>query len=239
VLQTLEVVHVGGYPYVNVDLSNRDGILHASSLGLASSNMADVTSSAFVTEMSTLFFDHDNVGKMFAIFRHPIHRLVAKFFVMQRAALEGSEFATLTLEEYAKRPKYVGENWMTRMLVGKLEGPLSPDDLKTAKKIIKTKCLVGLSTQLDESLDRFEKYFGWEERTATFNGGPVQKEECRTSILDARDTYQDILNPGIAFIDPDSEVWDSLIKISYFDMELYMYAVEVFAEQRKMFAAAE
>jgi len=236
----LEIVHIDGHKFVNVDVSTPVGLEHAGRHNLAASRLADIVSSAYVSEASSRLFSKRYKGKMFALFRHPIDRLVSKFYYLQTAKHERSYnplLARLTIEQYASRPEYVGGNWMTRMLIGKPIDPLTPKDLEEAKEIIRTKCLVGLTSEMDESLNRFEAYFGWTLKDGVRGDLHQTGEQCKHSFF-----YPDKDEHGIKFnthkhpkIHPGDRAWNLLAKAAEYDMNLYQTVLEVYAEQKALF----
>jgi len=238
----LEVVQYFGHNFVNVDVSSQEGLKHAKELNLPASHLADVVSSPYASEVMTGLFDQEHRGKMFALLRHPIERLASKFYYLQTATHERSynpEFAKMTLEEYAQIPKYLGDNWMTRMLVGKLWEPLEHHDLEIANEILKKKCLVGLQENMQESLERFETYFGWKlidlvKRDDTLQTG----EECKRSFLYGSEKEREAKKFNAhqhPKVEQGSPAWELLAKASKYDMELYKTAVDVFEHQGQLF----
>lgn len=235
----LEIIEMDGHKYVNVDTTTQRGLAHARSLGLPASNMADVVSSAYAADVAEHLFDPVHHGKMFAIFRHPIERLASKFFYLREATWERTynpEYQHMTIEQYARDPTMVGENWMTRMLVGKMEAKLVPDDLQIAKDILERKCLVGLMSQMEESLERFQRYFGWEltdgVRGKTFQTG----EECKHSFFHPEETKGRKFNSHEhPKVERGSRDWDILATVVDYDLELYVHAVRLFDAQASLF----
>ena len=69
--QKLGVFQLEGAEYVNVDLSTKDGIGRASSLGIASGHVADVIVSPHFNDVASRIFTPSDQGRMFALFRHP------------------------------------------------------------------------------------------------------------------------------------------------------------------------
>jgi hypothetical protein len=160
--ETLKVVEVNeSKNHVNVDVSSLDGILRASSLNLVSSNIADVIFSPLIEPSVSHLFSHDSKGQMFAMFRHPVHRVISLFYYLQIATWEPTynpALRNMTLLEYANSD-LVEANFVLRSLVNKMEGPLSWNDVKVAKEYLRRKCLVGLVDQYEASIDRFDNFF--------------------------------------------------------------------------------
>jgi hypothetical protein len=114
-------------------------------------------------------------------------------------------------------------SWLTRSLNGGLVGKISRKHTFLAKEVLRTKFLIGLLPQLDESMKRFEKYFGWDNKSNNKN--------C----------VQDLVNGGMnrnlgrEFVEEWSKEYISLLRHNSFDMELFHYAEELFDEQGKYF----
>ena len=126
----------------------------------------------------------------------------------------------LTIEEYAGSAS-VEHNWMTRFLVDKRGGKLTKHDMVTAKEILRTKCLVGIYEDLENSLKRFQLYFGWSQKSS-----PDQVRECRTAVLQAPDTRHNVPE-----LEPSSKAYQALARVNVYDMELYEYAKVLYKMQ--------
>mmetsp|Transcript_33314 Transcript_33314/g.70084 ORF Transcript_33314/g.70084 Transcript_33314/m.70084 type:complete len:574 (-) Transcript_33314:448-2169(-) len=122
--------------------------------------------------------------------------------------------------------------------------PLTHDDLDMAKEILRRKCVIGLLEEKGESMKRFEKIFGWnadvsrdslfifeDEQTAhavqAARWKNVKDEECRDRLLHwnwANKNKHPMLEEG-------SVAYNLLESKNRYDIELYMYAVQLFEEQ--------
>lgn len=71
--------------YVNVDTTIRPGIDHAKKLGLVQSGLADMIISSDVEYAVSQLFDGSHKGRALGLFRHPVDRLVSKFYYLQTA----------------------------------------------------------------------------------------------------------------------------------------------------------
>lgn len=219
-------------------MSTLEGIQRASSLGLASSHLADMVSSPYLHPLSSDIFSLACPGRMFALFRHPVDRALGMYYYLARASWDpmyNPSLAKMSITEYAKS-KYIENNWVTRFLVKKPRGKLTHYDLLLAKKMLKFKCLVGLYDEMEASLARFQKYFGWNitesyEATAVVN--------CRRGIISNGDKVLDhpvSVKDGRAHdfdaaVKDGSSTWNAIAKQNRFDMELYEYAKRVFKSQ--------
>jgi hypothetical protein len=201
----LKVITNGDLKYVNVETFTPAGIAKARQVGLVASKMADVITTPLFRESLQLFDDTHN-ARAFVILRHPIDRAVSMYERLERD-IPGKN---MTLLSYARSPD-VENNYLVRYLSGKIEGELDEENLSTAKEILK-KFVVGLAEDLDKSMRRFERYFGF---TGT--------EKCRGAITKTRATTRKVKQ--------GSEAWDLLLWQNKLDLELYKYAKELYARQ--------
>lgn len=220
--------------YVNVDVSNPPGIHRASSMGLAPSGLADVIVTPwFVPAASELFSEMPHRGRMFALFRHPVDRAVSKFYYLQSATWEPSyheEWNDMTLVEYASH--HAEHDWMVHVLAGKTKGPATEEDLEVAKEVLRRKCLVGMVDRMEESVDRFGAYFGWDLHLDDEDGGRGRAGRCVNEVLGGgmRTNHQE--HPHA---EEGSEEWEALMRANRMDVKLFEYAQGLFEEQGRMF----
>jgi hypothetical protein len=231
-----------GRKYVNVDVTTTSGILDASRLGFAYSNIADVVFTPLISETATYLLggggDIANDGgggggggsrrrgRMFALFRHPVHRVVSIFYYLQSATWEPTYdpiYATWTIDEYA-RSEYCESNWMVRTLVNKMTGPLEPEDVQVAMEILKRKCLVGLMEDMEGSVSRFHDYFRF--RTPYRDALNCSRRNYATKGGNAGQNGH--AHPTL---DPNGEAYAILERKNMLDVRLYDYARELYAEQ--------
>jgi hypothetical protein len=109
-------------------------------------------------------------------------------------------------------------NWMTRFLTNQItKSELTNDDLNVAKQILKDKFLVGLIEKKSQSIDRFQKYFGW---IASDENCIRNKVEWSWPMKHRHDSVEE-----------GSEAWDLISAQNTFDIMLYDYAKELFVQQ--------
>jgi hypothetical protein len=134
----LEIIKENGVKcHVNVDTSTSEGIMHAKELKLAHSHTAQMIISPLFYEATNDLFTSEDKGIMFAMFRHPIQRVISLFYYLQTATHEvtyNPKLAEMTIEEYAESP-LLEANFIIRSLVNKMEEPLSMSDLNFKKKM--------------------------------------------------------------------------------------------------------
>ena len=149
------------YQTINVDTTSLPGMLRANEMGLVGSNKADIifTHDLF-TAMKHLGFTPHNQGRAMALFRHPIERLVSKFYYLQTASWERGyrpHWQNMTVLQWAESDKnYAESNHMAQMLSGKdWNDPVTQDDLPHLKQVLRDHVIVGLLSNMEESFRRF------------------------------------------------------------------------------------
>lgn len=152
-----EVVYTS--TYVNVDCSAPSGISRGVAHGLATSGIVDVVHSPDIYDAGRLFAPPTRAyGRALVILRHPIERVVAEY---ERLRMFDEDVNRMTLEEFA-RSDHLEDNILTRALSRQTDGqPLGNIHLAKAKEILKRKFVVGLFSRMEDSLVRFETFFGW------------------------------------------------------------------------------
>mmetsp|Transcript_16381 Transcript_16381/g.24291 ORF Transcript_16381/g.24291 Transcript_16381/m.24291 type:complete len:338 (+) Transcript_16381:141-1154(+) len=213
--------------FVNVDTSKIEGVFRAKNLGLAESGLADVVFSPF-PPIATAMFTPSHQARFFALFRHPIERAVSLFYYHQVATWERND--------YTYRPELVGmtiEEWLTKSsTAAEMKNPymrsllhkqrFNDDDLEKAKDILRTKFLIGLTTNVEESVERFDKYFGWYDNE--------KRSECKRKAIQKGVNK----NPHDA-LKEDSKAWDILAEMNKWDLQLYEFIVQLYEEQGELF----
>ncbi|KAL3801602.1 hypothetical protein HJC23_013107 [Cyclotella cryptica] len=193
-------------------------------------------------------------GVLFAMFRHPIDRAVSVFYSKQHVhdVHFDPTLAIYSLTDWVNSPSYVND-YMVRSLVGKLnerspqnQPPLNRNDLDVAKEILRRKCLVGLIDEKSESFKRFEKFFGWNaevrrDSLVLFGGEDtaqraqadkwrkeiVKDEECEDRLLH----YNWEKKHKHPTPEEDELPFRLLEAKNRYDLELYIYARQLFDEQ--------
>ena len=221
----MQVLSINEENYLNVDTTTQAGLNHAKSLNFMNSPLSpSIIYSPLIHEVGSIFTPSKR-GRMFTLFRHPIERAVGMYFYLQTAKwdpLYNPELSKMSIEEYAMSAS-MENNWMTRFLVNKKGGKLTIEDLNVAKEIIKRKCVVGLFEKMEESLIRFEIYFGWRAEMSS------KQKKCEKKLLENGDERHD--HP---IVEKGTKGWKALMQQNRFDMELYQYAVKLFDEQGKI-----
>jgi len=215
---------------VNVDTTSLDGLDRAKKLGLAQSGLSDIIFTSYIHQAAKLFSPHYR-GRVFTIMRHPVERAASEFFYLQDASWEGTyspETKGWTIQQYAAS-EHAEHDWVTKQLLGTWQD-LTENDLEKAKYILETHVLIGLIDRMEESVDRFNRYFGWEESP--------DKLPCAEDMLGHKNGTgsNSHAHPKVL---PDTPEWEALASINRYDIQLYDFAVALFEEQGKLFEDSE
>ena len=201
----LKFIYNGKLKYVNVETFTTAGIGRAKEVGLVKSRKADVIASPLFLE-SLQLFDDTYRARPFTLIRHPIYRAESMFEKHKKENPKLKE----NLSSYA-RSRYVENNYLVRYLSGDIEGDIDEKNLKVAKEVLK-RFVIGIAEDLDKSMKRFQKYFGF----------PVNAK-CDKGKLHKKLGRQEVKEGSVA--------WNLLMHQNKFDMELYKYATELFERQ--------
>jgi hypothetical protein len=213
--------------FVNADPSDHGGIQRCERMGLIESGIPDVIVSSRILHAATLF-NSDHKGRLFTIMRNPIERAVSTFFYLQNAYWERHyrpELKEMTILDYAALPD-TANNWMTRWLTGKNAEPhLTKEDLEFAKDLLKRKFLILLTDDMATSIERLLYYMNWVMDESHF-------EETRKCLL--ANTKKDQGQNRNKHLMPDegSPEYEALLAINDLDMELFLYASELYKVRR-------
>ena len=223
----LQIVRPGGSMFVNINTHSVEGIQHAKDIGFPSSGMAEIIISNFVHEADALG-STTHMLRFFGVFRHPIERAISMFYYIQVATWEATyhpELKDWTIEQYAQSNR-AEENWMTRQLANNPIDALTDDDFALAKEVLRRKFFVGLIDQMEESMDRFERFFRWAYRV-----NPHNQEKCREGLLIGGGANRNVNATKKAHPKEGTEGWALLAEKNKYDLQLYDYVVELFDQQ--------
>jgi len=217
-------------PFINVDTTTVAGIQRAKEMGFADSGLGDAVVTPFIYESNDLF-TQTAMGRLFCVFRHPIDRAISLFYYLQVAEWEPTydpDLKNWSIEQYATSPK-IENNWLTRQLSNQLGGDLADEHVNLAMEVIRRKFLVGLMSEMKETMTRLERFFHW-----TYRVNPANQEICRDDLLSGGSNSnsknkKDKPQPG-------SEAYDLLAAQNQYDMQVYGYIESLFKEQEQFFA---
>ena len=132
-------------------------------------------------------------------------------------------FSNVCVRHLGSRPiDYLEDNIFTRTLANKNGNHnyiLGANDVSIAKEILSRKFVIGLYESLEDSLRRFETFFGWNHGTDSVNSS---HDSCRREVVTrARRSHYNIN----AVVPPDgSPAHMALAKKNVLDLELYDFA---------------
>jgi len=221
---SLQLIEGNGIKYVNVDMSNPEGIARAKNLGVGAWKKVDMVSSSYLYDGAGIF-DPNHKGYMIAMFRHPIERAVSLFYNLKSNKAYAEQMVTLSTVEQYSRSSLVENNWMTRFLSNSLSGELTPEHEAIAKEVLRTKCIIGLLQEKAESMRRLEILFDVKAEKSQ------RRYDCQEKLW-----YWDW--PGKnrhEQVREGSDAWNRLYEQNSFDIRLYEYARELFKAQGKLF----
>jgi len=196
--------------FINLDVSTVEGLERAKSLGLASSQKAQLLVSRLLYNMVDIF-DETNQGRMFAFFRHPNDIIVSIYQTMAQV-----QDNAMSLQAYLES-KQVPESWIVRQLSGNLRVALTNDDLNIAKAILEQKFLIGLIDDTSTSFQRFVKYFHW--------------DATDTELKCMEDMWLGKSESIVTDYKNDTAILGILDRLNAYDISLFEYAQELFIKQ--------
>eukprot|EP00574_Skeletonema_japonicum_P014016 CAMPEP_0201721852 /NCGR_PEP_ID=MMETSP0593-20130828/6409_1 /ASSEMBLY_ACC=CAM_ASM_000672 /TAXON_ID=267983 /ORGANISM="Skeletonema japonicum, Strain CCMP2506" /LENGTH=407 /DNA_ID=CAMNT_0048212729 /DNA_START=60 /DNA_END=1283 /DNA_ORIENTATION=+ len=216
---------------VNVDTTIRPGIVRAKKMGLVQSHTADLIFTMEPAFAGEQLFDPKNKGRIMALFRNPVDRLVSKFYYLQTATWERTykpEWKEMSIVDWAELPSE-DENFMVRKLSGKrFSEPVNEMDLILAKEFLRQRVVVGLMGEMTESFRRFNIAMNVDVHDERNN-------RCIQEYFGNKDTGSVVKNsnkhPKVV---EGSEEWHALAKKNHLDMILYAYAERLFEEQKEI-----
>lgn len=251
-IQLVKVGGVGGHGngprgghYVNVNFGYLEGIQKAKEWKMAESGLVDVAVTSYIHE-GVDALDPSHPARVFTILRHPVLRLISDFYYQKVAIWEktfdGSRDTNLTLLEYASDSQFHVDNWMTRMLSKRHDGPLKDDDFLYAKRVLKEKVLILLLDEIDESVARLLAFMAWEDRIEQSppdngggrGGGLGGGSACVNLYLhsEPQNAHRDDRNVVLE----TSKEWQMLKDRNKYDLDLYLYGKDLFdREQRELY----
>jgi hypothetical protein len=165
--------------YINADTTTKSGILRAGELGLVPSGLADIIVTNSPQFAVSHLYDEDHKGRAFATFRHPVKRLVSKFYYLQIADWEKTyspEWKNMNIVAWANRVNR-DNNIYVKFLAGKTVGDsVEEKDLQIAMTTLKERFVVGLTDQMEESFRRFFVLMGIDESNK-------KKDKCMAKLF--------------------------------------------------------
>lgn len=215
-----------------MDTSTQEGIIKAVNMNLIPSGLADMIFTPLLHESAQLFNykskNQPRRGQIFCVMRHPLERAVSLYHYLQKAIWEPTYDVRIksinTVEDYAIS-EFAENNWMTRFLANKMAGVVERTDVDIAKEILRRKVLIGLVNDVEGSVARFNKYFGYNDNSLP----PKELQDCMDTFLKSGS------NKNVhTLIEEGGMAWRILRANNLFDLELYEYALQLYEEQGKL-----
>lgn len=217
-----------GATFVNVDTLSKPGILRAKELGLVPSGLADMIVTGNLNFALEHLYDAEHKGRVLCMFRHPVERLISKFYYTQIATWERSyhpQWKDMSLEHWARHVNSDNDH-MVKTLAGKrVNDKVTEADLRIAVRTVRQRFIVGLTTDMEESIHRFNIFMGIDESENLNNqcmdkffGHGVKKSNSNSH----------------AKVDEGSPAWEVLAQDNSFDVRLYEEVVKTFHDQTEV-----
>ena len=129
-------------------------------------NSADIIYTAEPNFAGQELFNQEHQGRYISIFRSPIDRAMSWFYYIQNTPTHRryrQKYSNMTLLDWASIPDEE-DNYMVHKLVGKRHAEsVDETDLIIAKELVRQRFVVGLMTDFDESVRRFNIVLGINE----------------------------------------------------------------------------
>ena len=167
----------------------------------------------------TALFDKDHKGRALAMFRHPVDRLVSKFFYLQIATWESTyrpDWKGMDPLVWAQRENS-DNNHHVKRLAGKVQrDTATEEDLILAMNTVRERIIVGLMDDMKESFRRFRKVVG-------IKGSEMASPWCYGVKSNSNSHPK---------VERGSPAWELLAEQNALDIRLYEYVVQLFDEQK-------
>lgn len=216
--------------YVNVDTTNRPGILRAKRLGLVTSGLANMIFTSEPTFAIENLFDESHKGRVLALFRHPIDRLVSKFYYLREATWEQQyrpQWKNIDILEFATK-RNTDKNHMVKKLAGLgVNQTATEDDLRMAMRTIRKRFIVGLMDKMEESVHRFNVVMGINEEVA-------ENQQCMNHFFHHSLGAKKHNSNSHPHVNPGSPTWNAFAKRNSLDIRLYKFVLRLFDEQKEI-----
>lgn len=212
-----------------IDIESKpDSILEAEKMGLVASGKVDIIFSSYPDLAVDHLFDPLHKGRMMAMFRHPVDRLISKFYYLQVATWEKTyrpDWKDIDILTWVQSNNMDNDH-MVKKLAGKLQRDDATEvDLFLAKRTAKARFVVGLMTEMEESIHRFNTVIGIDE-------SEKRSERC-LGLYFGKGPKKTNSNSH-AKVEKDSPAYRLLAEKNSLDIQLYEYVLELFEEQKEI-----
>mmetsp|Transcript_17000 Transcript_17000/g.36631 ORF Transcript_17000/g.36631 Transcript_17000/m.36631 type:complete len:362 (+) Transcript_17000:104-1189(+) len=217
-----------GPAYVNVDTTSNGGILRAERLGLVPSGLADIIFTVYPDFAIEHLYDETHKGRALGLFRHPVDRLVSKFYYLQVADWERTynpNWKNMDIADWAKKVNNDNNNMVKKLAGKRMNAHVSEEDLDIAMRTIKRRFIVGRMDEMEESIHRFNTVIGIDE-------SEDESKKCMDKFF-GHDAEKKNTNSHPK-VEEGSPAWRILAKTNALDMRLYDYILQLFDEQKEI-----
>ncbi|KAL7529500.1 hypothetical protein ACHAXR_004756 [Thalassiosira sp. AJA248-18] len=208
--------------------SQPTAILDSQKKGLVQSGQVDIIFSSFPDFAVSHLYDSSHKGRALGLFRHPVDRLISKFFYLQIATWENTyrpEWKDMDILDWVKKHNMDNDH-MVKKLAGKIQrDKATEEDLRMAMRTIKQRFVVGLMSEMEESIHRFNIVLGIDE-----------SEEKNELVMDKYfgNAVKKTNSNSHPKVEKGSPAWDLLAEQNALDIRLYEYILGLFEEQKEI-----
>jgi len=202
---------------LNIDTQTLAGLQRAKDTNLVDSGLVDVIVTSYFFE-GMMLFNPTHQGRAFTFLPHPVYQTESLYRSLKTRYPEN--FDGVDLADWVQSDAF-NDNWVVRSLINQHSGELTEDHLIVAKTILARKFVVGISQYPKETFKRLVAYYGWNE----VNGDGF---ECMNHFLNLENDEDKMFEGKI---ERGSDRWRLLSKVNKYDMDLYYYALQLFAKQ--------
>jgi hypothetical protein len=181
---------------------------------MVESGLADLMATPLLGHAAHLFAAKVKTGRVFGVLEHPVVRTMATFEYWRGLGLSANRSVTQYTES-----DMVEENVLTKVLANVTAPVVTMEHVRTAKMMLEHYVVIGLADRLEESLEHFYGYFGWETDLGDW-------KSCQTNFVNHR---------KVPFADPDSDEYSTLADRNWADMEVYDYGKKLFEKRTKWY----
>ena len=196
-------------------------------LGLVASGKADILFAMDPSFAGEHLFDAQHKGRMMALFRHPVDRLVSKFYYLQTATWEKTykpQWKNMSILEWAKRNKE--NNVLVKNLAGLgFHDTATEVELRVAMRTIEKRFVVGLTDRMQESIRRFNIVMNV-DLTKPRNQKCMQRFFGHGNLKTNSNSHPKL--------EPGSPAWDVLAQENALDIQLYEHILLLFDQQSEV-----
>ena len=125
--------------------------------------MGDIIFTAYPSFAIDSLYNENHKGRAFGLFRHPVDRLVSKFYYLQKATWERTyrpEWKHVGILKFAKELNFDNNSYVKQLSGKRMGDTVNETDLQFAIETVKERFVVGLMDHMEESIRRFNVYMG-------------------------------------------------------------------------------